>query len=233
MTKILAVIPVKMNSKRLKKKNTKNLCGHPMFIWTYAAAIKCKYLSKVIISSESKKILKIARNYGYKEKYIRPKNLTKDKFTNSDVAEDVIKNQSKLGYNYNHIILLQPTSPIKKKKMLSDFIKSYLKSKCHSGLSLKGPKFKKYDFLGKLKNDKYVKLKKGLDYKKLYSPNASIYISNVKKFLRNKKFFSKSMFGYVHDKFQSIDVDHKEDFQISELILSKKLIVVEIPKKLK
>ena len=85
-----------------------------MFIWTYAAAVKCKYFSKVIISSESQKILKIAKNYGYNEKYIRPKNLTKDKFTNSDVVEDVIKNQSKLGYNYNHVILLQPTSPIKK-----------------------------------------------------------------------------------------------------------------------
>ena len=73
--------------------------------------------------------------------------------------------------------------------MLNDFIKSYLKSKCYSGLSLKGPKFKKYDFLGQLKNYKYVQLKKGLNYKKLYSPNASIYISNVKRFLRNKKFF--------------------------------------------
>ena len=106
-------------------------------LWTYAAAVKCKYISKVIISSETTSVHNIAKKYGYKDNYIRPKKLTKDKFTNSDVVLDVLENQMKLGNNYNHVILLQPTSPIRQKGTLNKFIKNYLNSNCKSGLSLK------------------------------------------------------------------------------------------------
>ena len=67
--------------------------------------------------------------------------------------------------------------------------------------------------MGSLRNKK-CSTQKNLKNKVFYSPSASIYISNVKSFLEIKN-FSKSMFGYVHDKFQSIDVDHKEDSRIN------------------
>ena len=66
MKKILAVIPVREKSSRLKNKNIKKLCGHELFLWTYQFAKETKLINNVIISTESKKILNIAKKYGYK-----------------------------------------------------------------------------------------------------------------------------------------------------------------------
>lgn len=233
MTKILAVIPVKMNSRRLKKKNIKLLNSHPMFLWTYFAAINCKYLTKIIISSESTCVHNIARKYGYKDNYLRPKKLTKDKFSNSDVVLDVLQNQIKLGNNFDHVILLQPTSPIRRKSTLNKFIKNYLNSNCKSGLSLRGPIHKKYNFLGSLKNNKFSSSQKNLKNKVFYSPSASIYISTVKSFFNKRKFFIDPIFGYIIDKFEATDIDYEEDFKIAGLILKNKLLNVHKPIKLK
>lgn len=233
MTKILAVIPVKMNSRRLKKKNVKLLNGYPMFLWTYAAAINCKYISKIVISSEATSVHNIAKKYGYKDNYIRPKKLIKDKFSNSDVVLDVLENQMKLGNNYDHVILLQPTSPIRQKGTLNKFIKNYLNSNCKSGLSLKGPIYKKYNFLGSLRNNKFTSTQKNLKNKVFYSPSASIYISEVKNFFNEKKFFIDPIFGYIVDKFEATDIDYVEDFKIAGLILKNKLLNVHKPIKLK
>ena len=115
MSKVLAIIPVKLNSKRLIKKNIKLLKGYPLFLWTYAAAKACKNIDKIVISTESKKVLNIVKKYGYKNFYQRPKKLTLSNTTNSDVVLDVIKYEKKRGYKYDHALLLQPTSPIRKK----------------------------------------------------------------------------------------------------------------------
>lgn len=233
MTKILAVIPVKMNSMRFNQKNIKKINGHPMFLWTYAAAKTCKYITKIIISSESKKVLNIAKRYGYEDNYTRPKKLTHDKYTNSHVVYDVLKNQSRLGFNYDHVMLLQPTSPIREKNSLTNFIKNYLKSNCKSGLSIKGPIYKKYDFLGLLKKNRFIALDKNLKNKKLYSPSASIYISNVKDFLNKKKFFINPIYSFLINTFETTDIDYKNDFKIAELILKNRLVKVNLPKKIK
>lgn len=229
MSKVLAIIPVKLNSKRLIKKNIKLLKGYPLFLWTYAAAKACKNIDKIVISTESKKVLNIVKKYGYKNFYQRPKKLTLSNTTNSDVVLDVIKYEKKRGYKYDHALLLQPTSPIRKKGSLDKFIKLYIKSNCNSGVSLKGPIIKKYNFLGKIKNNKYKFLNYSLKNKKFYQPNGSIYIAKIEKFMKHKKFFINPIFPILNNIYESLDIDYIDDLKIASIILRNKLVKINRP----
>ena len=62
--KYLAVILARGGSKRLLKKNLKNLNGKPLVVHTILSALKCKYLDEIIVSSDDKEILKVSKKYG-------------------------------------------------------------------------------------------------------------------------------------------------------------------------
>ena len=62
--KILAIIPARKNSKGIKNKNIINFCGKPLIHWTISAAIESKLIDKIIVSTDSKKIMAITKSYG-------------------------------------------------------------------------------------------------------------------------------------------------------------------------
>ena len=46
---ILAIIPTRLGSKRLKEKNIINFKNKPLFIWSYISAKKSKYIDKILM----------------------------------------------------------------------------------------------------------------------------------------------------------------------------------------
>ena len=98
--KILAVIPARGGSKGLINKNIRNLCGHPLIAWTIKNAKKSKFIKKVIVSTDSKKISGISKKYGASVPFIRPKKYATDKANDFVVLKHALnffKNKSGLG----------------------------------------------------------------------------------------------------------------------------------------
>ena len=59
MKNILAIIPARGNSKSIKNKNIKLLFGKPLIYYSINIAKQSKLINRVIVSSESKKIINI------------------------------------------------------------------------------------------------------------------------------------------------------------------------------
>ena len=59
----LAIIPVRMGSKRLKDKNILNFFGRPLFVHTFDAALKSGLFSEIHVSTESQRVVKICKEY--------------------------------------------------------------------------------------------------------------------------------------------------------------------------
>ena len=76
--KILAIIPARGGSKSIKNKNIINLFGKPLIFHSINVALKSKYISSVIVSTDSKKIKKIAQKYGAEVPFTRPKKYSLD-----------------------------------------------------------------------------------------------------------------------------------------------------------
>ena len=119
----LAVIPARGGSKRLRRKNLLDLHGKPLIAWTIEAGLQSKYLDKVVVSSEDKDILDIAREF--KTDIIkRPNRLASDTATSFDVLKHAIDNLE----SYDYVVLLQPTSPLRNAMHIDEAIE-YLEKK--------------------------------------------------------------------------------------------------------
>jgi len=78
MKNILAIIPARINSKSIKNKNIKLLFGKPLIYYSISIALRSKLINRVIVASDSKKIINIAKKYGAEAPFVRPKELSKD-----------------------------------------------------------------------------------------------------------------------------------------------------------
>ena len=71
MVKVVAIIPARGGSKRIKNKNIKIFFGKPMIAWTIIAALKSKIFNRVVVSTDDIKIAKIAKKYGAEVPFLR------------------------------------------------------------------------------------------------------------------------------------------------------------------
>jgi N-acylneuraminate cytidylyltransferase len=227
---VLAIIPARSGSKRLPGKNIKELCGKPLISWTIEAALSEPTLNEVIVSTDCENIAKISVNCGAKVPYLRPKSLAADESTTVDVIRSIIEYYSNIGKTFDFVMLLQPTSPLRTSKHISEAI-SLLKEKdadsvisvCpveHSPLwsntldeSLSMDKF----------IDDDIKNSRSQDLPKYYRLNGALYLTRVSRFLvEGALLLSSNSYAYVMDSKSSIDIDEELDFLFAETILNKR-----------
>ena len=92
--KIIAIIPARGGSKRIKNKNRVLLAGKPLLAHSILQARKVKGISRVIVSTEDKKIGAVARKFGA-EVVWRPKALASDKASSEEALRHVLEELKK------------------------------------------------------------------------------------------------------------------------------------------
>ncbi len=107
---IVAVIPARGGSKRLKKKNIYKILDKPMIEWVIDAAKKSKYINDIFVSTEDDDIKNILKNLSVKI-IDRPNYLSEDNVIKQDVIKHAVKQIEKNEYKPTLIVSLQPNSP--------------------------------------------------------------------------------------------------------------------------
>ena len=120
--KNLAIIPARGGSKGLKNKNILKFDNKPLLAWSILAAKKSKLFSKIIVSTDSKKIAVIAKKYGAEVPFLRPKKLSSDRSKSVDLVIHALDFYKKKNLFFKNIFLLEPTSPLRDEK---DIIRSF------------------------------------------------------------------------------------------------------------
>ena len=104
--KVVAMIPARLGSKRVPKKNLRLINGKPLISFNIETAVKSGVFSEVYVNSEADIFSDIAGKYGAKF-YKRPKNLAQDSSNNDEFALDFINN-----VEGDILIQILPTSPL-------------------------------------------------------------------------------------------------------------------------
>ena len=130
--KILALIPARGNSKRIKNKNLRNLNGKPLIFWSIDAAKKSKYIKEICVTSDSQAILEYSKKQKIKT-ILRPKKLAND-IIHAEKA--MIHAYQFLNEKFDYVIMLQPTSPLRAAKHIDEAIEKIYYSKKDSLLSV-------------------------------------------------------------------------------------------------
>ncbi len=214
--KTLAIIPARLGSKRLKNKNFLNFNGKPLINWTIDQALKCKNINKIIISTDSKKFIKTISKHNKIITSLRKKKLSSDKALIEDVIVAEVK-KHKL-FDFDNLILLQTTSPLRQTKFIDNSIKKFINSKNYltgvSFIKLKSKVKNLFTITTEGKVNKIIKNSKFFN-NETYFPSGDIYISKVKFFMKNKTFFSKNIFPFFSKNYS--DIDTLSDFKLAEL----------------
>ena len=218
----LAIIPARGGSKRLPRKNVLDLCSKPLIAYTIEAALKSKYIDKVIVSSDDDEILNISLNFGA-ETIKRPVELASDTATTFDAIKHTIDNFEK----YDYIVLLQPTSPLRNEKHIDEAIELLEEKQADGIVSVcemdHSPLWSNTlpedgNMRGFLREE--ILNKRSQDLEKYYRLNGAVYICKTDKLLENKSFFLKdNIFAYIMDRKSSIDIDEEIDFLFAQRVI--------------
>ena len=128
--KYLALIVARKNSKGLKNKNIIKINSKPCIEWTFIEAEKSKLVDKILLSTDSEKIITLAKKYKILIPFIRPDHLAGDDTSILEVIKHALRWVKKNTYEkFDHIILLQPTSPLRKAKHIDEAIIHFSKNK--------------------------------------------------------------------------------------------------------
>ena len=221
----LAFIPARSGSTGIRNKNLVKIHNKELIYWTINVAKKCKFIKKIIVSTDSKKIAKIAIKYGAEVPFLRPKSISRG---DSRTIDSIIHFAQNYDYSkYKDMVLLQPTSPFRTKSTLNKSIQFYLKNKLNSLVSVSLSK-KNKDLLFKIKQNKIYKSsflslnnKRRQDFDNYYYVNGAIYINNMIKLQEDKKFVTKNSAPFLMDPIESIDIDDIYDLKLSRMIGNK------------
>ena len=114
--RVLTVIPARAGSKGLPGKNVRPLAGKPLLVWTIEAALAAGLAAAdVVVSTDSPDIAAIARQAGATVPFLRPPELATDDASSLAVLQHAVANaELRTGAPYQWILLLQPTSPLRR-----------------------------------------------------------------------------------------------------------------------
>lgn len=111
---VLAIVPARSGSKSVKNKNIKTINGKPLMAYSIEHALNSKYISRVIVSTDSEQYATIAREYGAETPFIRPAEYSTDTALDYDVFRHALewlnKNED---YCPDIVVQLRPTYPIR------------------------------------------------------------------------------------------------------------------------
>jgi CMP-N-acetylneuraminic acid synthetase len=222
MSKTLIVIPARSGSKRIKNKNIRKINGRPLIYWTIKYAKKYANNEDILVSSDSNIIENISADQ--KVKFIkRPKNLSGD---NANVYFAVVHALKKIETKkkYKYIALLQPTSPLRPKNMISNAIKILKKNKKFQNLIHLERTNYKIGFLSK-KNEwqpLYNFTVRGQDIINQFRPSGCLFLYLRKDFENYKKFIKRKNYGFIQkEKIETVNIDNEEDFIKLKFLLKK------------
>ena len=220
---VLAVIPARSGSKGLPNKNILELAGKPLIAWSIEAASESKYIDRLIISTDSKEIADAAKQYNCDVPFMRPPELATDDANLNDV---ILHALDKLEDPYDIVMVLQPTSPLRKSKDIDQALEFMQKNNILAVVSIcSSNKPLHWHFTletdGKLKpvfkNNIFYTNRQ--EHPPTYNPNGALYIAKTDYYRNIKTFYTCSTFAYLMPPERSVDIDNQIDFFTAEAII--------------
>lgn len=227
---MLAIIPARSGSKGLPNKNIRPLLGKPLINYAIEAALRCPHIKDVVVSTDSEEIANVAREAGAWVPELRPDSLAGDKASSLDVIIYTLNYlKEKHSKEYEAIVFLQPTSPLRESEDINAAIKLYQEKEADSVISYTQEAHPIFWHKFVDENGTISDLFGGKDlfnrqeYQPTYFPNGSIYVIKTKLILEERKFYTPKTYAYIMPKSKSVDIDDIEDFQYAEYLLKTKI----------
>ncbi len=216
--KNIAIIPARGGSKRLPNKNIKQLGGIPLLVYSIEYAKKHSFIDRIYVSTDDEGIKKIAIDAGVTV-IERPECLSGDLEPTVTALKHVLETIDEAVEN---VILLQPTNPLRPRKLLEEAYALYENNAEESLFTVS----RNYHKLGKIVNHtftpfNYVTGQRSQDLEPLFFENGLLYITKAE-LIKKEIIMSKKAYALEVDTvYANIDIDTQNDFDYANYIIEK------------
>ena len=224
---VLVTICAKGNSKGLINKNLKSFFEKPLIYYAIEKALKLNF-NYICLSSESNKIINVAKKYGLNVFFKRSSKLSLSNTAKIDVWKDaILKSEKFYGKKFKYFLDIDVTNPMLNETDLKNFLKNFFKKKNLNGqlITTESRKNPYFNMLMRKKNGFQVCLKSKKIYSrqkapKIYDHVAGFYIFKTKYILNSnwENYLGNKITNYNVPFYKTIDIDTIEDFNITKIL---------------
>jgi CMP-N-acetylneuraminic acid synthetase len=233
---ICGLIPAREGSKGIPHKNIIDLEGHPLIAYSIALAKLSKHINRVVVSTDSEEIAKIALKYGAEVPFLRPKKFATDKSTDLEFVEHALgwfeKNEGRIP---DYLVHLRPTTPLRDPQIVDKAIRLMVNNRGATALrSVHETRESPYKLLGMengylvglFPNDprvEYYNLPRQA-FPPVYQPNGYVDILESENILKTGRLHGEKTLGFVTEDVG--ELDRMEDIERIQYFLKRKEYII-------
>ena len=229
--KIIALIPARGGSKSIPKKNIVDLGGLPLIAFSIIAAKMSKFISRVIVSTDSQEIAEIAKRYGAEVPFLRPAEFATDTAGDYEVFKHALEwLKANENYEPEYLVHLRPTTPLRDPGLIDKAIEQIVQNKettsLRSGHELRESPHKYFIlendfFIGLFPDDKrpdYTNLPRQ-SFPPVYQPDGYVDVVKRKTIMEDGIFHGSKILAFISP--DAGEVDRPEDLEFIKFNLNK------------
>lgn len=233
LTNILGLIPARGGSKGFPGKNIALLAGRPLLSYTCDAALGCRALTRVILSTDDEDIAQVGRQRGVEVPFRRPAALGRDDTTSCAVAQHAIRwLMMHEGWQTHVLVLLQPTSPLRRSEHIAEALDTLEKHDADTVVSVVNlpHRYSPYSIMQvrdgclldfwqeSLPFDRFRRQ----NHPELYARNGpAVLASRTEVLLNHDSLYGKKVMPYCMTERDSVDIDTPSDLRLAEWLMAQ------------
>ncbi|MDD6194954.1 MAG: hypothetical protein PUB19_08655 [Lachnospiraceae bacterium] len=215
--KLVAMIPARLGSRRIVKKNIRYMLDKPLIQYPIDFALNSNRFESIWINTESKELGEACKRFGINF-HERPAELANDKATNRDFVYEFLKN-----HDCDYVIMINPTSPTLRQETVNGFIDFVQEHDYDTVMSVisnqteaifKGEKIN-FDGSDKIPNDELEPIEEIVWAMTAWKKDTFIRLQES----GQCPVFGGKLGTYPIPKDESADLDNEEDWRIAEGVL--------------
>ncbi len=228
---IIGVIHARGGSKRIPLKNIRSLGEHPLVGYMIKAALKSRYLKRVIVSTDHDEIRSISQRYGAEVPFVRPASLAEDCPSEWVTQHSVEFVEEDEGRKVDIVVTMQPTTPFCSSADIDACIDMLIKDEDVKSVFSAKQVMERPEWMFRVwENNKAELFMKGemkgergifQSLEKLVIPNGAVYATSRDTLFQEGVLISKRTGVYIMPMERSVDIDEEIDFLFADFLLRK------------
>jgi N-acylneuraminate cytidylyltransferase len=223
----IAIIPARGGSKRIPGKNVRDLAGKPMIAYTIEAACASDLFERVVVTTDSQEIAKIAERHGAEAPFLRDAALADDVTPVSLATLDALCRLDPEGKRYDILAQLMPNCPLRSAEDVQHSHAQFQESGSSSQISV--VRYGWQNPWWAMRRNEEFRLEplfpdemkqRSQDLPELFCPTGAIWWASAEALRREKTFHLKGRTGWEMPWQRGMDIDTPEDWAMTEMLLT-------------
>jgi CMP-N,N'-diacetyllegionaminic acid synthase len=227
---VLGLVPARSGSKGVPGKNLRPLAGQTLLEYTARAARESGVLDRIILSTDSPEIAEAGRRAGLEVPFLRPAALAADNTPMVPVIQHAVTEVSRQGWSPEIVVLLQPTSPLRRPDHIRDAVSLLRSTKADSVVTVvELPRDRSPDYLMRIEGERLrpflsdrPRLTRRQDTRPAYWRDGTAYVFWRSTLERFGDIYGENCCPLILDGRDSLSIDTQDDWnEATERLLSR------------